>query len=91
LKKIIDLKAAIERGRVLHMGKRSRQGIEFLHALFKNPVVTVKEVQAMTDLSPKAANDLVAAFADKGILVETTGFQRNRSFAFSEYLHLFSG
>ena len=35
-------------------------------------------------------NDLVAAFVDKCILVETTGFQRNRMFVFAEYLGLFS-
>ncbi len=90
LKKIIDLKAGIEKDRILLMGKRSPQGMELFHGLFKNPVVSVKVVQDMTGLSPKAANDLVAAFVDKGILLETTGFLRNRSFAFAEYLGLFS-
>lgn len=59
LKKITELKASIERKRILLMGKRSKQGIESLHLLFKKPVVTIKGVQAMTGLSPKAANDLV--------------------------------
>jgi len=90
LKRITDLKATIEKDRILLMGKRSRQGLELLHGLFKNPVVSVKAVQERTGLSPKAANDLVAAFTDKGILVETTGFQRNRMFVFAEYLKLFS-
>ena len=90
LKRITDLKATIEKDRILLMGKRSRQGLEIPHGLFKNPVVSVKAVQERTGLSPKAANDLVAAFTDKGILVETTGFQRNRMFVFAEYLKLFS-
>ena len=90
LKKIIDLKAGIETDRIMHMGKRSPQAMDLLHGLFKNPVVSVKAAQDMTGLSPKAANDLVAAFVEKGILLETTGFQRNRSFVFHEYLDLFN-
>ncbi len=89
LKKITDLKASIEKERILLMGKRSKQGIEFLHRLFKKPVVTIKDVQAMTGLSPKAANDLVRAFVDQKILVETTGYQRNRVFVFDEYVRMF--
>jgi hypothetical protein len=57
--------------------------------LDRGPVVTVKEAQAMTGLSPNTAGDLVSAFVDKLILVETTGFQRNRRFAFAGYLELF--
>jgi Fic family protein len=89
LKNITDLKASIEKERILLMGKRSKQGIEFLHLLFKKPVVTIKDVQAMTGLSPKAANDLVRAFVDQKILVETTGYQRNRIFVFDEYVGMF--
>lgn len=89
LKKITDLKASIEKERVLLMGKRSKQGIEFLHRLFKKPVVTIKDVQAMTGLSPKAANDLVKAFVEQKILVETTGYQRNRVFVFDDYVRMF--
>jgi Fic family protein len=89
LKKITDLKASIEKERILLMGKRSKQGIEFLHRLFRKPVVTIKHVQAMTGLSPKAANDLVKAFVEQKILVETTGYQRNRVFVFDEYMRMF--
>lgn len=89
LKKITALKASIEKERVLLMGKRSKHGIEFLHQLFKKPVVTIKDVQAMTGLSPKAANDLVKAFVEHKILVETTGYQRNRVFVFDEYVSMF--
>jgi Fic family protein len=89
LKKIVDLKATIEKDRVLAMGKRSKQGVVLLHYLFKKPVVSVKDVQAATGLSPKAANDLVQAFVEKNILIETTGQRRNRTFTFGEYMRLF--
>ena len=89
LRKITDLKESIERERILIMGKRSKLGLEFLHRLFKKPVVAIKDVQAMTSLSPKAANDLVRAFVDQKILVERTGYQRNRVFVFDEYVRMF--
>jgi len=89
LKRIMDLKIEIERDRILALGKRSRQGQVLLQHLFRTPVVTIREVQTLTGLSPKAAGDLVQAFVDKNILREITGYQRNRNFAFQEYLALF--
>jgi len=89
LKKITDLKASIEKERILLMGKRSKQGLEFFHQLFGKPVVSIKDVQSMTGLSPKAANDLVQVFMEKNILIETTGYQRNRVFVFHEYMKMF--
>ncbi len=89
LKNTMELKASIEKERILLMGKRSKQGIEFLHLLFKKPVVTIKAVQTMTGLSPKAGNDLVKAFVEQKILVEITGYQRNRVFVFDEYIKMF--
>lgn len=89
LKKIVDLKASIEKERILIMGKRSKQGMDLLHQLFKKPVVTAKDVQSLTGLSSKSANSLLQAFIDKKILIETTGYQRNRSFVFDEYMRMF--
>ncbi|MBI2852212.1 MAG: Fic family protein [Chloroflexi bacterium] len=89
LHKITDLKATIEREKILTMGKRAKQGSVLLYALFSKPVVTTKDVQNITGLSPKAANDLVQAFLTASILKETTGYQRNRVFGFEDYLRLF--
>jgi Fic family protein len=89
LQTIMDLKASIEKEHILMMGRRSKQGLTFLHQLFKQPVVTIKDVQKMTGLSPKAANDLVKVFIEQGILLETTGYKRNRVFVFNEYIRLF--
>lgn len=89
LMKIIELKAIVEKERILLMGKRSKQAIDFLHHLFRKPVVAIKEVQTMTGLSPKGANDLVQAFVAQKILTEATGYQRNRVFVFTEYMNMF--
>jgi Fic family protein len=89
LQKIIQLKSSIEREKVLRMGKRARQGSALLYSLFSKPVVTVKDVQILTGLSPKASNDLVQLFVTERILKEITGYQRNRVFVFDEYVRLF--
>jgi Fic family protein len=89
LKKIIELKALIEKEKIVQMGKRSKQALDLFHHLFRKPVISIKDVQAMTGLSPKAANDLTQSFVDKKILVETTGYQRNRVFVFEEYVKMF--
>lgn len=89
LQKIIKLKESIEKERIMTMGKRAKHGMDLLPQLFKRPVVAVKDVQGMTGLSKKAANDLVQVFVDTGILTEITGQQRNRLFVFHEYMRLF--
>ena len=89
LKKIIDLKASIERESIITLGKRARQGSVLLNALFTKPKVTVKEVENITGLSPKAANSLIQAFLAAGIFKESTGYRRNRIFIFKDYLRIF--
>ena len=49
-----------------------------MHHPFRKPVVTIKDVQSMTGLSPKARKRSGAGFCGKRIIVETTGYQRNR-------------
>lgn len=89
LHNIIELKTAIEREKIIGMGKRSTIAMVLLTHLFKKPVTNIKEVRSVTDLSPKAANDLVRAFIENQILEEITGYKRNRIFAFKAYLKLF--
>ncbi len=91
LNKIIDLKSSIEKVAIIEMGKRSKNAILLLNALFKEPVISVKKAQTMLSLSTKASNDLIKIFVEKNILVEVTGFQRNRIFIFADYLNLFKG
>ena len=89
LGKIIEMKGTIERETIMHLGKRSKKALELFHQLFKNPIVTIKDVQRITGLSVKAAGDMVQIFVDKKILMENTGFKRNRVFMFDSYLKLF--
>ena len=89
LHNIVDLKASIERDRIVKMGKRQKGAKRLLDELFSRPIVTVKIVQDITGLSVRAASNLVQEFVTAGILIEKTGYRRNREFRFEEYLRLF--
>lgn len=89
LKKILDLKTDIEQNKIHILGKRSKHGHLLLNKLFSKPLLNVKDVQDITELSAKAAYDLVEAFIRLGVLKETTGYQRNKVFIFEDYVKMF--
>lgn len=90
LKEIADLKKNIEKEMMDSLGKRIKNGYALLNGLFQKPVVSSKDVQLITDLTPKASNDLIQAFMDLHILKEKTGYSRNRIFIFDDYIKLFN-
>jgi DNA-binding IclR family transcriptional regulator len=63
--------------------------LALLHLLYRRPVITAQEVARTLDISPPTAQTLVREFKDRGILVELTGFARNRVYSFENYLRLF--
>jgi Fic family protein len=65
-------------------------GIQLLDHLFAQPLLNVNAVGAALGVSWPTANKLAQAFVERGILVEATGFRRNRVFRYSPYLVLFS-
>jgi len=89
LKKILDLKTTIEKNKIINIGKRAPKALILLHALFKKPVVTGKDVQSITELSQKAANELIKVFIKEEIIIESTGYKRNKVFVFKEYINMF--
>ena len=88
LEKIMQIKAKAE-NKILSFGRRAESAHKLLEALFSKPMVSIKGVQTITNLSPKAAGELVNLFVDNGLLQEVSNQQRNRAFAFTEYLDLF--
>ena len=88
LEKIMQIKAKAE-NKILSFGRRAESAHKLLEALFSKPMVSIKGVQTITNLSPKAAGELVSLFVDNELLHEVSNQQRNRAFAFTEYLDLF--
>jgi len=89
LSKVLEIKTKLESKVNANFGRKSSSAIVLLNYLFQHPIVDVRDVQEATNLSYKAANDLVTDFIHAKIVIETTGQSRNRLFSFDEYLRLF--
>lgn len=73
-----------------NFGRRIIVGLALFQHLLKQPLVSIKDVQAVCNLSPKAAGELVELFRKHNLLKEFTGNHRNRIFIFEKYLNLFN-
>lgn len=89
LSKVLALKLNLENKLSESFGKRSNKANLLLQKLFEKPIIHVKQAQALTQISYKAANNLVNNFVEAGILKEMTGQSRNRVFVFEDYIKLF--
>lgn len=70
--------------------KRQKLAKEFLVKLFGKPVVTVKEISEVMNISIQTANTLAKDFEAIRLFEEKTGFSKNRIFYLREYLELFN-
>ena len=57
--------------------------------IYSNPVVTVSDEMTNITVTQKKANTLIKNFQNLGIIIEQTGYKRNRIFIFEENLKLF--
>lgn len=89
LSKVIQLKERTERHIRQHFGRRTDSALTLAAYLFKNPIVKVRDVEAVCSLSKKAANALVEAFEKDKIISQVSVSSRNRTFIFDEYIDLF--
>lgn len=70
-------------------GRRLKSGLILHQHLLQQPLLSIKEVQGICNLSPKAAGELVQTFVDNKMLTEFSGQARNRIFMYEPYLNLF--
>lgn len=85
---IIELRE-LDRQRLSALGRRAGTALTLLDFLFRQPIITVKVARQVLGISSPAANSLVGQLEDMGLLIETTGYKRNRIFAYKDYLDLF--
>lgn len=89
--KIISLRKKYETAIENRMGlKRQKLAKGLLHKLFSKPVVTVKDIAEMMNITFQTANILAKEFEEAGLFEEKTGFSKNRIFYLHEYLELFN-
>lgn len=87
-RQILDLRNKVE-GEILCMGRRAKNAQKLLALLYRQPTTNIDHVQKSLKLSKPTAHQLVHAMVNAGVLMEMTGFKRNRLFCFNEYLQLF--
>ena len=71
------------------LGKRLPNVRATLNLLYRQPVVSAFDVQTHLGVSSQTANAVIRDLVGLGVLVEVTGRQRWRSYAFDRYLRLF--
>jgi len=89
-REILKLKEKVEGEKLLSLGKRIHNAKKLSNFLYSKPIINVKEVENLLQLTTKPANKMIKDFEDLGILKEITGYKRNRLFLFEEYYKLFA-
>jgi len=88
-RRILALREEHRAAVVISLGRAAGNGHRVLESLYRRPIVSVAEVQALTGTTYPAANNLVSRLVMLGILKESTGNKRNRVFRYQPYIDLF--
>jgi Fic family protein len=75
-----------DRIRVLQSGTASVNAIRLFEFLPRHPVITVASAMKLVEASKPTATRAIEVLVDAGILVESIGRRRDRSFAYQAYL-----
>ena len=86
---IIKLRKEVEEDKLTRLGKRVPMAMRLVHYLYSNPIVDAGMIAREMQVNVVTAHRLVQDFEKLGILVEQTGYKRNRIFVFEQYLELF--
>lgn len=86
--RIITLRHKSEE-KIIGLGKRAKIGRELLKHLYAHPIVNLKQIGELLQITHPSASTLAKEFERIGIFKEITGFKRNQLFKFAEYVNLF--
>jgi Fic family protein len=85
---IMALRQEVEH-QILTLGKRAENAKKLLLHLYQRPMVSISEAAEILGLTHQSATALVKQLESLNILVETTGYGRNRLYLFKRYFDLF--
>jgi Fic family protein len=88
LQKILSLNEKLN-NQILDLGKRAPLAKEIIQYLFKYPTITARDIIDEFKITKPTANTMIKEFIRINILVEKTGYKRNRIYIFKKYLDLF--
>jgi len=87
--KVIDLREK-DLHKVSELGRASKNAIILLRNLYRIPIINVRKIEEVADLSREAANRLVKRFVKLGILFpKDKQVKYGRLFVYKNYLNLF--
>ncbi len=72
------------------LGSRAANAQKVMQSLYKKPITNAAKVTEVAGISNASAYKLIASLEKLGILNETTGGKRGRTYEFTNYLKLFS-
>ncbi|NCP83955.1 MAG: Fic family protein [Bacteroidetes bacterium] len=87
-KEIIALRASVET-KIIILGKKQILAKNVLQYLYSQPITDMQSIANALNISVPTVSRLLNDLVRLEILVELTGFKRNRVFAFEQYLKLF--
>ncbi|MCC6370814.1 MAG: Fic family protein, partial [Bacteroidia bacterium] len=87
-KEIIALRSSVET-KIITLGKKQLLAKNVLHYLYSQPITDMQSIATAINVSIPTISRLLIDLVRLEILVELTGFKRNRVFAFEQYLKLF--
>lgn len=87
-KNIIALRIDLD-NKIITLGKKQALAKSFLQFLYSEPITSTTDVAQALEINYVTASRLIDDFVKLGILVELTGYKRNRVFAFENYIKLF--
>jgi Fic family protein len=87
-KEIISLRAIIET-KIITLGKKQILAKNVLQYLYSQPITDMQSLATALNVSQATISRLLNDLIRLEILVEMTGYKRNRVFAFEQYLKLF--
>lgn len=88
-RRVLQLRETHRQAITEHLGRAAGNGHKLLEHLYAHPIVTVRDVEEVIGATYVAANQLVSRLEDVGVLVEITGYARNRRFRYEPYIALF--
>jgi len=75
---------------IIGYGKRAENAQSLIKRLYNRPAIMTNDTAEFLGISHQAASSLLRKMVDDSILIEITGYQRNRVFIFHRYLQLFA-
>lgn len=86
---ILSLKQEMD-ALMVGFGRKAHNASKLLEMLYQKPIVNMTDVGRELKLAKATVSSLIKDFEEKGILKETTGYERNKYYAFTRYLDTYS-